>query len=234
MGRVALRGMRRHSDADSLWLITFADLMVQLMAYFALLYSFSAGGGDEREQVRKVLESLKKAFGVQAATQAGPLPGGGETPLPGQTGILPETAADLERLVSELKVTEGPEAGTRLRVVSFRGSLIFDEGSATLSQGSKVLLDRISELSSQYAGFTLVCEGHAAPKERGPHGADALELSGLRSQAALRYLASKGLPITILGAEAKGDWDLDGDPGSPEGRALQRRVVFRFQRVATR
>lgn len=234
MGRIALKGMRRHSDADSLWLITFADLMVQLMAYFALLYSFSANGGGDREQVRQVLESLRKALGVQASTQTGTTPNTGDTPLPGQSGILPQTAADLEKLISELKVTEGPEAGTKLRIVSFRGSLIFDEGSATLSPGSKVLLDRIAELSANYAGFALVCEGHAAPKERGPHGSDPLELSSLRAQAALRYLMAKGIPTPNLGAEAKGDWDLDGDTGTPEGRALQRRVVFRFQRVAER
>lgn len=228
MTRVALKGQRRHSDADSLWLITFADLMVQLMAVFALLYAL--GSADQR-QMQKVLDSLRKALGV-AGTQTGP--NQGEGILPGAVGIQEKSAADLEKLLSDLKASEGPEAGTRLRIVSFRGSLLFDEGSAQLTSGSQILLDRIAELTTQYGGFTLICEGHSAPKERSRNGGDALDLSGLRAQAAVRYLVAKGVNNTAIGAEARGDFVPDGDSGSPEGRALQRKVVFRFQRVAER
>lgn len=228
MSRVALKGMRRHSDADNLWLITFADLMVQLMAVFALMYALST---QDQQKLQMALESMRKALGVQGAPSA---PAQGEGILPGALGIQEKTAADLEKLLSDLKTSEGAEAGTRLRVVSFRGSLLFDEGSPALTSGSQVLLDRIADLATQYTGFTLVCEGHAAPKERGRNGGDALDLSGLRAQAAVRYLVGKGLPTTSLGAEARGDFLPDGDSSSPEGRALQRRVVFRFQRVAER
>lgn len=228
MARVALKGMRRHADADNLWLITFADLMVQLMAVFALLYALSTA---DQKQMQKVLASMRKALGVQG-NQSGPA--NGEGILSGGAGIQESSATDLEKLLSELKSSEGAEAGTRLRIVSFRGSLLFDEGSAQLTPGSQVLLDRIAELTAHYSGFTLVCEGHSAPKERGRTGADALELSGLRAQAAVRYLIGKGLNTMAIGAEARGDYVPDGDFGSPEGRALQRRVVFRFQRVAER
>lgn len=228
MGRVALKGMRRHSDADNLWLITFADLMVQLMAVFALLYALSSA---DQKQMQQVLESMRKALGVQGP-QNGPLKGEGI--LPGSAGIQDQSAADLERLLSDLKSSAGEDAGTRLRIVSFRGSLLFDEGSAQLTSGSQVLLDRIADLTAQYSGFTLICEGHAAPKERGRNGGDALDLSGQRGQSAVRYLVGKGINSTAIGAEARGDYLPDGDSGSPEGRALQRRVVFRFQRVAER
>ncbi len=228
MSRVALKSMRRHSDTDSLWLITFADLMVQLMAYFALLYSYST---KDAQQMEQVLRSLRQALGVKVQ-DSGDLTGQGI--LPGNQGLQPESAANLEKLLSELKAVEGPDTGTKLRIVSFRGSLLFDEGSAALTPGSQVLLNRIYELSAQYTGFSLVCEGHAAPKERGRSGADPLDLSGQRAQAAVRYLTGKGLAPTALSAEARGDSLPDGDPRSPEGRALQRRVMFRFQRVAER
>lgn len=228
MARVALRSMRRHSDADSLWLITFADLMVQLMAVFALLYAL---GSEDQARLQQALDSMRKALGVQGS-QTGPVSGQGI--LPFNAGIQQDSAADIEKLLSELKPVEGADAGTRLRLVSFRGSLLFEEGSAQLTAGSQVLLDRISDLSAQYSGFTLICEGHAAPKERGRGGGDPLELSGLRAQAAVRYLVGKGMVNTNIGAEARGDFQPDGDSGTPEGRALQRRVMFRFQRVAER
>jgi outer membrane protein OmpA-like peptidoglycan-associated protein len=63
---------------------------------------------------------------------------------------------------------------------------------------------------------------------------DTLALSGQRAEAIVRTLVEQGMPAAGVAAEAHGDSQLDGDPGSPEGRALQRRVKFRFQRVAER
>ncbi|HJV48818.1 MAG TPA: flagellar motor protein MotB [Geothrix sp.] len=220
-----VRFARRKADLESLWLVTFADLMVQLMAFFALLYSFSV---SDQTKLQQALKSIQKALGVQA--QAGPHDG----ILPGSTGMDPAKAEDLERQLSAAQAVEGRDVGSRLRIVTFRGSLIFDEGSATLTSGSDVLLTRLSELAFRYQGFTLVCEGHAAPGERGRGGADALDLSAQRAMAAQRFLAGIGLPPGRLSSEAHGDSQPEGNESSPEGRALERRVTFRFQRVAER
>lgn len=221
-----IRLARRKADLDHLWLLTFADLMVQLMAFFALLYSFSVA---DQTKLQQALSSIQKALGVQAST--GPT-GAGDGVLPGSTGIDPAKASELEKLLAAEAAAEGPDVGTRLRYVSFRGALLFQEGSATLTPGSDVLLTRLSALALRYPGFTLVCEGHAAPGERGR--SDALDLSAQRALAAQRYMANLGLPPERLTSEARGDSVRDGDIGTPEGMALQRRVTFRFQRVAAR
>lgn len=223
MGNQApLRLARRKADLESLWLMTFADLMVQLMAFFALLYSFSVA---DQTKLQQAVQSIQKALGVAAKA--------GDGILPGSTGLDPARATDLEKLLNAAQATEGPEAGTRLRFVSFRGALIFEEGRADLTPGSDVLLVRLSELAARYPGFTLVCEGHAAPGERGRAG-DALDLSAQRALAAQRFLAGLGLPAARVTSEARGDSQPEGDGATPEGRALQRRVTFRFQRVAER
>jgi flagellar motor protein MotB len=232
MSRYALRGSRRKADLDSLWLITFADLMVQLMAFFALAYSFTA---TDQEKFKAILRSLRKELGVATAQDmAGPLNGGNEGVLPGNTGLDPTRAADLERLLNERKAADGPEVGTRLRLVSFRPAVLFEEGGARLSEGNDLLLRRLSQLVLQYPGFQLVCEGHAAPDEKARGITDALELSGLRAQACVRMLISLGVDPKILAAEAHGDSQPDGEAGTPEARALQRRVTFRFQRFSER
>lgn len=227
MGNQApLRLARRKADLESLWLMTFADLMVQLMAFFALLYAFSV---SDQAKLQQAVQSIQKALGVK--------PVAGDGILPGSTGLDPARATDLEKLLNAAQANEGPDAGTRLRFVSFRGALIFEEGSAALAPGSDVLLVRLSELASRYPGFTLVCEGHAAPDERGrgERGrGDALDLSAQRALAAQRYLVDLGLPAVRVASEARGDSRPEGDPATPEGRALQRRVTFRFQRVAER
>jgi len=228
MAKISLRGMRRRSvDFESLWLITFADLMVQLMAFFAVVYSFSM---QDQKKLGDLATSLQKVLGVQAG-KAGPT---GEGILPGSTGIVPEKAADLEKLLSDLRATEGPDVGTKMRLVTFRGSILFEEGSAAVDPVFQPLLDRIVQLAREYPGFYLVCEGYAAPNEKGRGNADSLEVSGLRAQAVLRYLATKGVDPKLMAAEAHGDAMIEGDPSSSEGRALQRRVKFRYQRPAER
>ncbi|WLT30500.1 flagellar motor protein MotB [Geothrix sp. PMB-07] len=220
-----VRFARRKADLESLWLVTFADLMVQLMAFFALLYSFSV---SDQTKLQQALTSIQKALGVK-----GQMAVVGDGILPGSQGLDPAKAEDLEKQLSTALVSEGPDVGSRLRIVSFRGSLIFEEGSATLTTGSDVLLTRLSELALRYQGFTLVCEGHAAQGEKG-RGMDALELSSQRAMAAQRYLIGIGLSPARLTSEARGDSQPEGDGASPEGRALERRVTFRFQRVAER
>lgn len=228
VNQAPFRLARRRSDLESLWLMTFADLMVQLMAFFALLYSFSVA---DQTKLRQAVTSIQKALGVQG--QLVPPPAG-DGILPGSTGLDPAKAADLEKLLNAAQASEGPDVGARLRFVTFRGALIFEEGSAALTPGSDVLLVRLSQLATRYQGFTLVCEGHAAPRERSRGGGDALDLSSQRAVMAQRYLAGLGLPPARLTSEARGDSQPEGDGGTPEGRALQRRVMFRFQRVAER
>lgn len=233
MGNQApVRFARRKADLESLWLVTFADLMVQLMAFFALLYSFSVA---DQAKMQQAVSSIRKALGVkvEGPQTEGTAPGG-DGILPGSTGLDPAKATDLEKLLSAAQAAEGPDVGTRLRIVTFRGGLLFEEGSALLTPGSDVLLVRLSQLAQRYPGFTLVCEGHAAPEERLRGGGDALDLSAQRALAAQRFLVGLGVPATRTTAEARGDSQPEGDGGTPEGRGLQRRVMFRFQRVAER
>jgi len=219
---------RRREDTEGLWLITFADLMVQLMAFFALLYSF---GAQDHAKVQQVLQSLQKALGVQA----GAAPATGTGILPGNQGLDPAQATDLEKLLADAAVQDGPDKGVRLRVVTFRGSLAFESGSATLTPGSEILLDRIARLTTSYPGFTLVCEGHASPGERDRvGGGDALTLSSLRAQNTMRELLKRGVDGKSIALEAHGDTKAGGDVNTPEGRALNQEVKFRFQRVAER
>jgi len=227
VAKISLRAFRRRSvDFESLWLITFADLMVQLMAFFAVIYSFSVQG---ERQLSEVVGSLQKALGVKASTLP---PQGGSGILPHPEGITPPKTTDVEKLLSDLKSDEGPDVGTRMRIVSFRGAILFPEGSAVIDPAFQPLLTRISQLVADYPGFLLVCEGHAAPAEKGRGSVDALELSGLRAQAIMRFLTTQGIDPRTMAAEAHGDSMLDGQTDNPEGRALQRRVKFRFQRVA--
>ncbi len=249
MSRVLLR-QRRKADFESLWLITFADLMVQLMAFFAVVYSYSQ---LDQSRLKELLGQFQKAVGLKVqgvgpgttlmgAQVPGTQPEGtgaqaarpGDGVLPGTTGLMPDRVSDLEKLLNDLRAADGPDVGTRLRIVSFRGAVLFPEGSSALDPAFEAILDRIAQLTVEYPGFSLVVEGHAAPGERNRPGGDALEVSAQRAMAVMRRLEARGVDPQMLAAEARGEAYPDGDGSSPEGRALLRRVRFRFQRLAER
>jgi chemotaxis protein MotB len=219
VAKILSRSQRRKDDYEGLWFITFADLMVQLMAFFAVIYSFTS---QDQRKVQEVLLALQHELGAK-----------GEGVLPGHTGIAPERAGDLEKLLNDLKPVEGQDHGVKMQVVRFRGGLLFAEGDSAFDPSFEPLARRISEIALQYPGYTLVCEGHAAPGEVGK-GQDTLDLSSQRAQSAVRHLVGLGMDPALLAAEAHGDSQLEGNPDTPEGRALQRRVRFRFQRVSER
>jgi len=142
VAKVSLRALRRRGvDFESLWLITFADLMVQLMAFFAVIYSFSMQG---QEQMNQVLRSLQRELGVKVEGSA--LPSGAGI-LPGATGIGTDRAADLEKLLADMQAKEGPDAGVHMRIVSFRGSILFEEGSATVDTGPTISFREVPSIA---------------------------------------------------------------------------------------
>ena len=221
------RPAARDGQGDSLWLITFADLMVQLMAFFAVVYSYTnLNIFDTSELMRALREELGLKGEMPMVV--------GDGILPGSLGVDREKVSDLERLVADMKVEDGPDEGVRLRVVTFRGSILFDEGSPAVKAEFQPWLERIAELSREYVGYHIVLEGRAAPRERSRNGGDAWVLSGERSQAVARKLTSLGLEPAFMIPESRGDSIMDADPSSQEGRALARQVRFRFQRVDTR
>ena len=220
MAKIMSRGSRRKDDYESLWLISFADLMVQLMAFFAVVYAFTS---QDQAKAKAIIAAIQHELGAKDGI------------LPGSTGLVKDRIPDPEQLLNGLVPVPGQDAGVHMQVVTFRSGLLFPEGSAEVDPSFDPILKRILELTTQYPGYTLVCEGHAAPGEKGRgKGQDALELSGQRAQSTVRYLIAQGMDPATLAAEAHGDSQLDGDPSSPEGRALVRRVKFRFQKAVER
>jgi flagellar motor protein MotB len=222
------KGREIDGKLENLWLITFADLMVQLMAFFAIIFSYtSLYIGDSNA----LIKALQEELGVKSNKSQMPT---GDGILPGSIGIQSDRASDLEKLIAEMRAEEGPDEGVHLRVITFRGSVLFDEGSAILGLEFQPWLDRIAELIKAYPGYVVVLEGRAAPRERSRNGGDVWTLSGERAQAVARKLASMGVEPVLMVPESRGDSLVEGDTSSQEARALARQVRFRFQRVEKR
>jgi len=216
---------RREGQFENLWLITFADLMIQLMAFFAVVYSYSQiSMADSGSFIR----ALREELGIKGSVPQG------EGILLGTQGLPPDRASDLEKFIADMKNENGPDEGVRLRVVTLRGSILFDEGSSTVKPEFNLWLKKIASLSREYPGFILVLEGHSAPNEKGINGGDSWALSGERSNAVARKLISLGMEPVFVIPESRGDTLFEGDSATREGRSLARQVRFRFQRAESR
>jgi OOP family OmpA-OmpF porin len=106
-----------------------------------------------------------------------------------------------------------------------RLQVLFETNSAKLAPDSYPDLDRVVEFLTRInTTVTGVVEGHTDSS-----GSDAynLKLSQQRADAVRQYLLDKGIPASRITAKGFGETQPVGDNATADGRALNRRVVFR-------
>lgn len=221
------------------WLVTYADLITLLMAYFIMVYSLSQ---LDLAKFRKVVAGFRAATATMGLMEgaSGVLPGGGgvlelEGPPPPSGpptdpladslqalagGISQQvTAAGLGQLV-EVRVTQ---EGVR---VSMAGPLLFDTASAELRPEADPVLRAVAQAIRTRKELQVRVEGHADARPiqtyRFPSN---WELSSARAAAVVRRLAAlsgaDGTRFTIVGY---GD-SRPARPGDdPQALAQNRRV----------
>jgi chemotaxis protein MotB len=127
------------------WLLTYADLITLLLAFFIMLYTFSK---QDAQKYSEVTGHLKAIFSGTSDTQKG----GGEERLLEllSKGASPEeikrqveeelkTVARLENLQENMSVFSD-ERGIVIRILD---SAFFDEGKADLKEKARQTLDRL-------------------------------------------------------------------------------------------
>ncbi|MDI3299117.1 MAG: flagellar motor protein MotB [Bacillota bacterium] len=215
------------------WLLTYADMITLLLAFFIVLYSMSQLDQAKYQQLAAALRSLLSGGGSSAIVVS-------EAASEGQ-GILhmapPRTdtreGSDLraigERVAAALRQRG---LGDRVQVVltghelqiSLGESVFFDTGSARLKPAALPVLDSIAAAL------------HDLPNPVEVHGfADSRpintglfpsnwELSAYRATTVIRYLQSRGIDPRRLTAVAYGEYHPLVPNTDPAGMALNRRV----------
>lgn len=199
------------------WLVTYADLITLLMAYFIMVYSLSQ---LDLAKFRKVVAGFRAAAATMGLMEgaSGVLPGGSgvlelEVPPPSSSpsanpldeslqalagGIAQQvTAAGLGNLV-EVRVTQ---EGVR---VSMAGPLLFDTASADLRPEADPVLQAVARAIRSRRELQVRVEGHADARPiRTYRFPSNWELSSARAGAVVRRLAvlsgADGTRFTIVG-----------------------------------
>lgn len=193
--------MRRKAEQDShgnldRWLLTYADMITLLMAFFIMMYSMSV---LNLSKFREVAFSIRSGFGGMMRGQGKSVLGSSGMFSAKPSAIEGDTAGVSWQVVKPLVSYIEHEKNDKTRVSigeDKRGivitlasdSLLFNPGSANIRRGAHDILDKIARTLGQIDNLVQV-EGHTCDlPPRGTSRETNWELSAARATNVLRYL----------------------------------------------
>jgi chemotaxis protein MotB len=200
------------------WLITYADAITLLMAFFIMLASFSK---VDIATFEKVAAGIAGEIGHREQ----------ETPVD-------RLKVDMQDIIYGMDAEKIAKISTDEKgvVIELDSSAFFKSGSADLRDEILPVLQRTFQvlMAPGYSNFMVEVEGHT---DDDPISTDKFpsnwELSAGRASAVVRYFQTQGMPGRRLEAIGYGDTrpkvpnrDANGVP-IPENQAQNRRVVLR-------
>ncbi|MDB5959057.1 MAG: flagellar motor protein MotD [Massilia sp.] len=220
------------------WLISYADFITLLFAFFVVMYAVSV---VNEGKYRTLSDALGSAFGGRAAVgTAGPR--AEMTPPIALPNIIAKRRAEAMRrerdklttLARDLTSTLAPlvkEGKVRVTQnsrgvsVEINASVLFDSGDATLTPNSREALAALAVLLRNDP-HSLQVEGHTDNQQiRRPAFPSNWELSAARAGAVVRLFADAGVPPARMTVVGHGDNIPVAGNDTAEGRARNRRVA---------
>jgi chemotaxis protein MotB len=250
------RGGRRKKEhheehPDERWLVTFADMMVLLVAVFIVLFAISSVNTSKAEALRESVDSalsgkilpggdaIKETGGdnsTEALRSSPPNPSMREAMSKGEEGsqAAAQEEAELQRLkaqveeyarangLSEVVTATVDEDGLNIRLRT--DGLLFDSGSAVLKTASKPILTKLAGVL-RTDNHPIKVEGHTdAVPAKGSSYPTNWELSTARSSAVVRALMRRQVAAARMEASGRANLDPVATNARDEGRAENRRV----------
>lgn len=230
------------------WLISYADLVTLLFAFFVVMYAISQ---VNEGKYRVLSHSLNSAFAAREGVRLIELPATDESgkmqieldQLRAQRSAQKEqerrervdkATQDLKQALSALtrdgqaNVTEGALGIT----VDLDAKFLFGPGEAVLEPAAQEIIGAIARVLL-YTDFPLVIEGHTDSTPASGRLGSNWELSALRAAAVTRVFSEQGILSARLTAAGLADQQPLADNATEEGRAKNRRVSIRIETYST-
>ena len=208
------------------WVVSYADFMTLLMAFFVVMYSVSQ---VSEQKYRALTETFSEAFNgsverrVAAADEQEVLPKWDSLP-DNFVRISEQLEESFHSLIDhEMVSVVGNEHWLQIELQS---AILFDSGRAELHRGAASLIGDLSAVLQQYDNVVRV-EGFT---DNVPIGTSTFasnwELSAARATAVVRLLVEQGIDPQRLAAIGYGEHQPVASNNSAEGRAKNRRIVL--------
>jgi chemotaxis protein MotB len=182
-------------EGAPLWIISFADMMSLLMAFFVMLATFSGFGPSEAEKLQKVAKATLAANAGGWHKERSRAAVGSQTPAAGQLGKGSEKPT-LQETQGTGMVKETPSGDFRKRkIFLIESQTVFWGAGTTLSPSGRDFLDTLASFVGKMPDRIVISEN--GPGEDGEQGF-------VRAAGALNYLTSKGISKDRCSIAAKG------------------------------
>jgi chemotaxis protein MotB len=212
-----------HGPSHERWLVSYADFITLLFAFFTTMYAIST---VDARKLSTMVDSMQQAFDSKGV----PVP----SAVPPAPPVAPPalTAAQRERLLADKLrarldgTTVDVEIDHRGIVVSMREAGSFQTGSADLSDIARDVLKELAATLGTDAAMTLRVEGHTddVPIRAGRFSSN-WDLSTARATSVVTYLVQDvGVAPTRLSAAGYGQYHPRVANVTDADRARNRRV----------
>jgi chemotaxis protein MotB len=188
-------------DGAPEWMVSYADMITILMAFFVVMFSIASGdatGDKHSKQQEAAIESLQYRFGPKwkPFMTWSIMPGNASTPGGGKglgsTAHVPAVGDPGGTLNIKKKERARIRVAGEGDTIAIGGLLTFDPATATLAAGQESTIDRITE---ELAGKQQVVEIVATASNRAlPNGSsyrDRWELGYARCRTVAELLAAR-------------------------------------------
>ncbi|MCW9012394.1 MAG: flagellar motor protein MotD [Gammaproteobacteria bacterium] len=219
------------------WLVSYADFITLLFAFFVVMYSISS---VNLGKYRVLSDSMTTAFNKTSSqigqpgsqlgisVQRAPISIG----LEGQAGLkaMTETAAQIEKNMKEW-IKKGQIAvrgNEKWLEVEISNNVLFTSGSAQLSQQASLILSGLAEAFKESKNPLYVSGYTDNVPINTVQFPSNWELSAARAASVVRLFAQSGINPQRMGAIGFGEFRPTGDNSTIENRQKNRRVVIRI------
>lgn len=244
---------RRRKEAEEhenheRWLVSYADFITLLFAFFVVMYSLSS---INEGKYRVLSDSLVQAFRSISVNTSGkqmivpPLavptkPGVSQVQRPSGEDAAKSAAREaavrrMRNMADEIRRVLTPLAeGGQVSVtegahgikVEINAEVLFRPGEADLGESAVVALDAVAQVLAD-AEFPIVIEGHTDDTPINTYRFPSnWELSAVRASSVVRLFVDNGVSPRRLTAAGYGDQRPVADNATEEGRSRNRRVTL--------
>jgi chemotaxis protein MotB len=246
---MARRRKEEEHENHERWLVSYADFITLLFAFFVVMYAISS---VNEGKYRVLSDSISSAFrnvpgsSVGAMVQvnsSAPMPVSIPFKKPHIANIKTDTAREKHRELLRSKAKEITQAlaplvqqgqvriteGALGITVEINASVLFDSGEARLQVPAMRALTAVGQILAT-TDFPITVEGHTdnAPINT-PLFPSNWELSGARAASVVRLFIDTGVDPRRLTATGYAEQRPMADNATPEGRQRNRRVAINME-----
>jgi len=225
-----------HEEHENLerWLLTYADLITLLLAFFIVMYSMSQVDSKKFGAVSTALHRILSGGGLMLRGDSGTAIAPTEANVPSESQDLRLMLGDLEKNLEATGLASRVQVSHDARgvVLSLGETVLFESGQAQLAGGARAVLDSLSTVLAKYPNEIRV-EGHTdnMPIHSAQYKSN-WELSTDRATEVVQYLIeSKDLPPYQLSAAGYSEYRPAAPNTTAANRARNRRVDFVIMRA---